>query len=136
MPDSGLHRGEMGMKKLVFVLLVFVSPYVQGQSNNDLQRILGTWEGNFYGSSYSWPERFTFNSNGTYVRTSDMSNIPFSSRTDSSIEKGKYITSGTKIILKAEKSVYIVDFYFSSNGKILVLVTSPGGIFWLEKKED
>jgi len=84
------------------------------QSNNDAQRIVGTW---IHGSGLS----YTFNSNGTwsYISSTGSSN------------NGNYFFSGSKIILKliTSNDADVYDFYFSPNGRILVI-----GSAWFEKQ--
>jgi len=112
------------MKKLGICLILFFSflgTSCFAQSNNDAQRIVGTWvEAN--GSS------FTFNSNGTFSSISTI-NSDYN-------ENGNYFISGSKIIFKIRTDVSIYDFYISQNGRILAINWSDSreDVFWYEKK--
>ena len=111
------------MKKLGFFLIVFVllGSYCFAQSNNDAQRIVGTWRG-IDTDGDNW--NLTLNSNGTY--TSNVNNFSVN---------GNYFISGLKFIQRGQNSngISMADYYLSSDGRRLVLVYSNYSV-WLDKQ--
>jgi len=104
------------MKKLgiCLVLIVLVTSCF-AQSNNDAQRIVGTWTG--HNNNTSLPNTITFNSNGTY------------SWGGSSIVVNYFVNNGK--ILTSEYLIW--DFYLSPDGKTLFLIIE-GVRYWLVKQ--
>jgi len=106
--------------KRVFIFVLFgmlVSASCFAQSANDAQRfIVGTWKSNHQTS----PEIYIFNSNGTYTYGSDTT--------------GKYFFSNQKLILsEGVENATLRDYYFSSDGRTLVLFWG-GKSVWLIKQ--
>ena len=91
------------MKRLFVFLMISmaITSLCYAQSSNDAQRILGTWA--------NQDASITFNSNGTY--------------TGSFLGDGNYFFSNNKLILYMTDyfSALIYNYYFSSDGRILVL---------------
>jgi hypothetical protein len=113
------------MKKLGFFLVIF---FILGLAcfaqTNDAQRIVGTWQRIDDGT----PVVFTFNANGTVVRTFKYS-VRGGTRTDESTN-GNYFIVGSKLIYTYNSNTAtVVDFYISTNGKILVF-----GERWYQKQ--
>ena len=113
------------MKKLlVFFIIGFMffgscsAQNVNAQTSNDSQRIVGTWRGSDNdGDSYT----FTFNSDGTYVRTGYGSG------------NGNYFISGSKLIFSSGRGATVTDYYFASNGSIIVFSVGTR-IVWFNKQ--
>jgi len=90
---------------------------------NQADKFIGTWEG---------ADTITFNSDGTYTSAGRSS------------KNRKYIISGSKLILERFAEVpgdaAVIDYYFSSDGKVLVLDKPYKGnydeamTYWLTKK--
>jgi len=100
------------MKKLgicmVLIFIVVGTPCF-AQSNNDAQRIVGTWVQT--GSSATWT--YTFNSNGTFTYTDSYNNkYNFN---------GRYFISSGKIIIKIEQDSITMEYYISPDGKVLYI---------------
>jgi len=98
----------------IFIILAVVS--CNSQSNNDSQRIVGTW--------ISGQNKITFDSNGTYQEIMDGEHY-----------NGKYFLSGSKIIFKDDKNEIgeVDDYYLSPNYRILALEYDDT-IFWYDKQ--
>ena len=115
------------MKKLgiCLIILILVGTSCFAQSNNDAQRIVGTWK---QGSN-----TVTFNTNGTYAYTGGGGS-----------DNGNFAISGSDLIIKdKDGDVSIYNYYFSPNGRLLVLnfvraisSGSPymGNRLWLDKQ--
>jgi len=113
------------MKKLgicLVLILVVVGTPCFAQSNNDAQRIVGTWVKTEPSITYT----YTFNPNGTFTYTD--------SRSNDYNRNGRYFVSNGKLIVRVEDGyTYIMDYYCSSDGKVLFLekAFSSG---WFDKK--
>ena len=85
------------------------------QSNNDAQRIVGTWK------TEGEEVIFTFNANGTF--TFSGANVFHLSANNTDRREGNYMVANSKLILRttgARASNSPRDFYLSTDGKILV----------------
>jgi len=126
------------MKKLVFILfLVF---FVLGtpcfsQSYNDAQRIVGTWKAGFTNEKGTFSKSYTFNSNGTFILTEIGTGQYASSQSD--VVSGSYFINGSKLIITYDSfNALELDFYLSSNGRILY-ISFMGSFYdpqWFEKQ--
>jgi hypothetical protein len=105
---------------LIFVALMVscAKTGVNAQSNDDLQRIVGTWAG-VDGDNDPLNGTLVFNADGTC----------------SGLLTGKYFFSNSVLCIRGENEVRVVGFYFSPDGKTLVL-TGAGSFspWWLEKQ--
>ena len=93
---------------LVLVFIVIGSSCF-AQSNNDAQRIVGTWvdQGGY--------DEYVLNSNGTC----------------SGRHNGRYFISGGKLIFSTNA---IYDYYLSSDGRTLFLIDRYGSGTWFNKQ--
>jgi hypothetical protein len=99
----------MIMKKLGILLgLFFYGVSCFAQSNNDAQRIIGTWRN----TQNELIVTYTFNANGTFV---------FQFR-DYSPSNGNYFISDSKLIIAYNSggTAEVYEFYIFPNGRILV----------------
>jgi hypothetical protein len=82
-------------------------------TNNDAQRIVGTWVASYgdYGGVYNMT--YAFNSNGTFIILNSADN--------SQLEDGRYFVSNSKLILASGNLDFalVIDYYLSVDGKIL-----------------
>ena len=106
------------MKKLgicLFIIVLGVSctqNNVEAQSNNNAQRIIGTWIGDYSFSDAT----LTFNANGTFE----------SSGHPDFRGSGNYIVTDSLLILEnMAGSVRIIYYYFSTDARVLVLSLGP-----------
>ena len=117
-------------KALAFLVVGFVcfgSCSVQNanaQSSNDAQRIVGTWVGIESTGFGVTAVSYTFNSDGTIV-------IKVGERS----VNGNYFINNSKIFYRTDNSATGLNYYFSSNGRILFL-QGPAVVIgtWLEKQ--
>ena len=88
------------------------------QSTNDAQRFVGTW------LTSDGKTKITFNANGTYTSSGDVE-----------IGNGDYMFSNSKLITHSgtNDSADVRDYYFSINGRILV-ISRGSGYIWLLKQ--
>jgi len=104
------------MKKITIVLiLLMLEVSLFAQTNNDVQRIIGTWKS---------PDNITiiFNADGTFSQ-GGISGRYF-------VMSGKLITTTTVY----DRSINIIyNMYISSNGKILFLESSSSNL-WYDKQ--
>jgi hypothetical protein len=92
------------MKRFVFfVLFIVLSLTLYAQSNTDLQRFVGTW-GDEEGVI------LTLNANGAGILQGEGRSWQL-----------QYLINGTKFIIRIGSYAYVCDYYFSSNGNVLVL---------------
>jgi len=107
------------MKKLgIFFALFVLGTLCFAQSNNDAQRIVGTWSGNYLSRNCT----FTFNANGTYSASFYGSNF-----------SGNYILSGSKLLLENFQGIQH-DYFFSADSRQLVIIGGDEVKVWLRKQ--
>jgi hypothetical protein len=100
------------------VLLFFSLLPCYAQSSNNEQRIVGTWAGvDRYTDSLG---TLVFNYNGTVT----------------GYITGRYFFSNSKLLIRTNDSIQEISYYFSSDGRILVLSGNNIGAspHWLEKQ--
>ena len=105
------------MKKIVTVFLMFfVFGALLFAQSNDTQRIVGTWVGiDVDGDRTS----ITFNSNGTV----------------SGAYSGRYFLNNSILFIRTSDEPYVIPYYFSPDGRILVLASGGNYTpYWLEKQ--
>ncbi|GBU27667.1 hypothetical protein R84B8_01204 [Treponema sp. R8-4-B8] len=114
------------MKKLgIGLIIVFlgvscVQNKAEAQSNNDAQRIIGTWK-TIIGSDSDGTRTvtYTFNANGSYVYTLNDTGYQ---RKENYSNNGNYFVNSSRIIFTTDNSdANVYEFYLSSDGKILFL---------------
>jgi hypothetical protein len=104
------------MKKFGIFLIFFilVGGFCFAQSNNDSQRIVGTWVS-------SGGQTYIFNSDGTFTGNSS----------------GNYFLSGTKLVWIERDGFYAssINYFLSPNGRILVLDLDEDNLmYWFVKQ--
>jgi hypothetical protein len=114
----------MVLKKIGFCLMFFILITILcfAQSNNDEQRIVGTWSGTFRNTNIA----YTFNSNGTVTY-----------RLGSTVSNGNYFINGIKMIIRLGSEAMIFEYYLSPNGRVLVFAQGHMqgyDAIWLEKQ--
>lgn len=115
------HR-RISMKKFTMILIfVMVGAFCFAQSNNDAQKIIGTWK--------AGGVTCTFNSNGTYAIQGVQEDLG----------GGNYFINGGRLILQSGNNAVIRNFYFSSDGKVLIFPVilvkdSRPGTLWFVKQ--
>jgi hypothetical protein len=105
-------------REIVFLMIGFMffgllsAQNINAQSTDDTQRIVGTWVSNVVGS-------YTFNTNGTVTSTV--------------YGNGRYFISNSKLLMHFSRT-FAMDYYFSSDGRILVLIDEDDDAYWYEKR--
>ncbi|MCL2411798.1 MAG: hypothetical protein FWC97_09175 [Treponema sp.] len=112
------------MKKyLIVLLLLFVlNTFLSAQSNiEDALRIIGTWVGIDIDGDIT---RIVFNSDGTV-----------SGGWDGVYDNGRYFLNNSILFIRTNETVYVIPYYFSPDGRILVLNGGEFFPYWLERQE-
>ena len=87
----------------ICLFFIFLGTFCFAQSNNDAQRIVGTWSNRDF--------TYTFNFDGTFL-------MQYAGATN---DRGNYIINNSKLILAYNSgSGGIYEFYIFPNGRILV----------------
>ena len=137
------------MKKTMFFLMVgfvflgtFSAQNVNAQTSNDAQLIVGTWLLHGTGTgNQSDRNGFVFNANGTVTFLGGNSPNNENRYRASFGERANYFISNQKLIIRGDNNSrpYIVDYFLSADGRVLVLPGAPHdpvryGFIWLNKQ--
>jgi hypothetical protein len=103
----------------VGLLLIVLGTSCFAQSNNDAQRIVGTWNSPDDRSTLTLNSNGTFTTSGGYIVNA---------------KTGRYFVSNGKLIMIYSNNLKILyDYYLSSDGRVLFIENSDGD-FWLDKQ--
>jgi hypothetical protein len=99
-------------------MFIFLGVSVFAQNNIDEQRIVGTW------ATESGVTTFIFNSNGRYT---------FSTVGTPRSGEGYYMVINSKLILQYGSDALITEYYFSTDGRMLIF-NYRNNFYWFIKQ--